>query len=65
MKHNKMVLIIQAAAIMLSSVLLVVCSSSKTNTEKTDFKQMYNDSVKEFIPLHPPIVVPHSWKDAK
>jgi hypothetical protein len=33
--------------------------------EKAPEKTEQLDSVKEFVPLHPPVVVPHSWKEAK
>ena len=29
-----------------------------------DTKQEKTDSIKVFVPTHPPVVVPHSWRDA-
>ena len=54
-----------ATALLLSSVMLCSCGASKKGMEKTPEKTEQADSVKEFVPLHPPVVVPHSWKEAK
>ena len=53
------------AAIVLSSGLLCACSIAKSSVEKASPEQTPTDSVKEFTPLHPPVVIPHSWKKSK
>lgn len=58
-------LIIPTTAIMLSSVMLCSCGTSQKGMEKASEKVEQADSVKEFVPLHPPVVIPHSWKEAK
>lgn len=65
MKLNRNIIIIPTAAIVLSSGLLGACSTTKSSVEKTSSEQIPTDSVKEFVPLHPPVVIPHSWKEAK
>ena len=54
-----------AAALMLSSVMCCSCGTSGKGVEKAPVKVEQADSVKEFVPLHPPVVIPHSWKEAK
>jgi len=56
---------IPAAAIVLLSGLSGACSTTKSSMEKTTPEQTSTDSVKEFVPLHPPVVIPHSWKESK
>lgn len=65
MKLNRNIIIIPMAAIVLSSGLFCACSTSKSSVEKASPEQAPTDSVKEFVPLHPPVVIPHSWKEAK
>ena len=66
MPNKKMYIrLISATVFMLSSVLFATCSTSKSGVEKKTPEPTSTDSVKEFVPLHPPVVVPHSWKDAK
>lgn len=66
MRNKKtIVLFIPTAAIVLSSGLFGACSTSKRSVEKVSSEQTSTDSVKEFVPLHPPVVIPHSWKEKK
>ena len=66
MPNKKMYIrLISTTALMLSSVLFAACSTSKSGVEKKTPEPTSTDSVKEFVPLHPPVVIPHSWKDAK
>lgn len=52
------------AGFILLLVIFNACSSSQSSTKKESGKTTDTDSVKEFVPLHPPVVIPHSWKDA-
>ena len=63
MKFHKA--IIPTAAIILSSVMFFSCRTTKSETTKPVEKTEPTDSVKEFVPLHPPIVVPHKWNEKK
>jgi hypothetical protein len=45
--------------------MLCSCGTSQKGMEKAFEKVEQADSVKEFVPLHPPVVIPHSWKEAK
>lgn len=65
MKLNRNIIIIPTAAIVLSSGLLGACFTTKNSVEKVSPELIPTDSVKEFVPLHPPVVIPHSWKEAK
>lgn len=61
-KDNKMAL---TAVTVLLSALFISCVASKkaeNNTEQTE--EQNKDSVEQFIPTHPPVVIPHSWRDA-
>ena len=61
--YNKMVL---TAVTVLLSALFISCASAKkagnNNTEQTE--EQKKDSVEQFIPTHPPVVIPHSWRGA-
>ena len=60
-RYNKMVL---TAVTVLLSALFISCASVKkavNNTEQTE--EQNKDSVEQFIPTHPPVVIPHSWSD--
>lgn len=59
------IFIIPTAVIILSLVLFGSCSTSKTNMGKLSLEQTYTDSTKEFVPLHPPVVILHSWRETK
>ena len=62
-RYNKMVL---TAVTVLLSALFISCAASKkaenNNTEQAE--EQNKDSVEQFIPTHPPVVIPHSWRDA-
>jgi len=61
-RYNKIVL---TAVTVLLSALFISCAASKkaeNNTEQTE--EQNKDSVEQFIPTHPPVVIPHSWRDA-
>ena len=53
------------AALLLSSVLLAACGTSGQATKPAEERELPADSVKKFVPLHPPVVIPHSWKETK
>lgn len=53
------------AVTVLLSALFISCVASKkaeNNTEQTE--EQKKDSVEQFIPTHPPVVIPHGWRDA-
>lgn len=53
------------AVTVLLSALFISCAASKkaeNNTEQTEGQN--KDSGEQFIPTHPPVVIPHSWRDA-
>lgn len=53
------------AAFLLSSVILYSCRTISKTIERDSETKEQTDSVKEFVPLHPPVVIPHSWKETK
>lgn len=50
------------AAILLSLTYLCSCATSR-KTDKESNEQPQTDSVNHFVPTHPPIVVPHPWRE--
>lgn len=60
--HKK---IIPTAALLLSSVMFCSCGTTKNEISNHVEQAEPTDSIKKFVPLHPPVVVPHSWKEAK
>lgn len=53
-----------AIAIMLLSLTYLHSCSITREMNNEDTKQEKTDSIKVFVPTHPPVVVPHSWRDA-
>ena len=51
------------AAILLSLAYLCSCVASRKMKKEID-KQPQTDSVDVFVPTHPPVVVPHSWRES-
>lgn len=52
------------AVLLLSLTCFCSCSTSKTMNKESD-KQTLTDSVDVFIPTHPPVVIPHSWRESQ
>ncbi len=50
------------AVILLSLAYLCSCAASRKMNKEND-KQPQADSVDVFVPTHPPVVVPHSWRE--
>ncbi|MBO5405958.1 MAG: hypothetical protein IJN06_05070 [Bacteroidales bacterium] len=57
----------EVAVIILLLACLCSCGVAKKGNVKGDTNNSTNkkDTLKEFVPLHPPVVVPHSWREAK
>lgn len=53
-----------AIAIMLLSLTYLHSCSMTREMNNEDTQQEKVDSTKAFVPTHPPVVVPHSWRDA-
>lgn len=53
-----------AVAVMLLSLAYLYSCSMTREINNEDTKQEKADSTKVFVPTHPPVVVPHSWRDA-
>ena len=53
-----------AIAVMLLSLAYLHSCSMTRETNNQDIQQEKVDSTKAFVPTHPPVVVPHSWRDA-
>ena len=51
------------AATVLSSALVCSCASTRTNKQEDKDSKPKQDSVDVFVPTHPPVVVPHSWRE--
>ena len=51
------------AVLLLSLTYLHSCSITREMNNE-DTKPEKADSTKVFVPTHPPVVVPHSWRDA-
>lgn len=49
-------------AAMLLPAILTSCSSARENGGYNKGK-VKSDTIKEFIPTHPPVVIPHSWRE--
>ena len=57
---NKMVAI---TTIVLSLAYFISCTACR-KSNKLDKCGEQTDSVDTFVPTHPPIVIPHTWKEA-
>lgn len=52
-------------ALLLSLGLFYSCGTTSKSMDKDPMKEEQVDSVKEFIPLHPPVVIRHPWNEKK
>ena len=63
-KRNKNI-ILSVAPFMLLSVVCNACSLTQKTIQQEITEHTAKDTINEFVPLHPPVVIPHSWKEAK
>jgi hypothetical protein len=52
-----------ATAIVLSSAFCVACCGSRKASQSEPASPPLADTIEQFTPLHPPVVVPHDWRD--
>jgi hypothetical protein len=52
-----------AMAVLLSSTFCVACCGSRKATQTAETLAPPADTIEQFKPLHPPVVVPHDWRD--
>lgn len=52
------------AVLLLSLTYFFSCTTSRTMNKESD-KQVQADSVDVFVPTHPPVVIPHSWRESQ
>lgn len=50
-------------AIVLSSALCVACCGSRKAAKNEDTPAPPADTIEQFTPLHPPVVIPYDWRD--
>ncbi len=53
------------AAVLLSSAWLSLCAANKNVSPERESQTEETDSVGEFVPTHPPVVVPHPWREGR
>lgn len=53
--------IIPTAVLVLSLGVFFSCITSQKSFEKVPQKIEQTDSVEEFVPLHPPVIIRHPW----
>ena len=52
-----------ATAILLSSAFCVACCGSRKATKAEPASVSVADSIEQFTPLHPPVVISHDWRE--
>ncbi len=52
-----------ATAIVLSSALGVACCGTRKAAQNEETPAPPADTIEQFTPLHPPVVIPHDWRD--
>ena len=52
-----------ATAIVLSSAFGVACCGTRKVAQTEDTPAPPADTIEQFTPLHPPMVIPHDWRD--
>lgn len=55
--------VLAVAVILLSLASFCSCATNRKINKESD-KQPQADSVDVFVPTHPPVVVPHSWRES-
>lgn len=63
MNYDNRKIVKLATAIVLSSALCVACCGSRKAARSEDTPAPPTDTTEQFTPLHPPVVVPHDWRD--
>lgn len=63
-RKKRNIYLLPIAGFILLLVIFNACSLSQSIAKNESEKTTDSDSVKEFVPLHPPVVNPHSWKNA-
>jgi len=56
---------ILAALILLISIVYLNSCAASIKMRKDNEKQPQADSVDKFVPLHPPVIIPHTWREAQ
>ena len=51
------------AATVLSSALACSCSSTRAEKQQAENDKPKHDSVEVFVPTHPPVIIPHTWRE--
>ncbi len=59
--NNKIIKLTAATA--LSSALVCSCGATRTASQADQEPATPQDSTEAFVPTHPPVVVPHSWRE--
>lgn len=62
-KFNRMAVL--AIALVLSVVIVAGCGAASKGSGKNVEQNKEQNDTTEFRPTHPPVVVPHTWKEAK
>lgn len=52
-----------ATAIVLSSAFCTSCCGTRKAAQTEDNPAPPADTIEQFTPLHPPVVIPHDWRD--
>lgn len=63
MNYDNRKIVKLATAIVLSSALGVACCGTRKAAQNEDTPAPPTDTIEQFTPLHPPVVVPHDWRD--
>jgi len=61
-KKNMLKNMLAVATLLLPSAYFCSCATAKKTDERTDESASVN-RMDKFIPTHPPVVVPHSWRE--
>ena len=62
-KFNRMAVLV--VALVLSVVIVAGCGAASKGSGKTVEQNKEQNDTTEFRPTHPPVVVPHTWNEAK
>lgn len=63
MNSNNRKIVQFAATILLLSFFCVSCYGSRKTSKKASEPTQKSDSTEQFTPLHPPVVIPHDWRE--
>jgi len=50
--------------LLIAMVMITSCGTARKAEQEQENKKNEEGTEKEFVPTHPPVVIPHSWRES-